>query len=67
MGRKKTPGLFKRGEFWHIDKQIYGNRFRESTGSESLEEAERYLARRVEQVRQATVYGVRPKRIFSDA
>jgi integrase len=32
-----------------------------------LEEAEKYLARRIEEVRQATVYGVRPKRVFKEA
>ena len=67
MGRKKTPGLYKRGEFWHIDKQVFGERIRESTGSDSLEEAEKYLARRIETLRQVAVYGARPKRIFREA
>ncbi len=67
MGRKKTPGLYKRGEFWHIDKQIFQCRIRESTGAVDLEEAERYLARCIERIRLATVYGVRPKRIFREA
>jgi len=67
MGRKRTPGLFKRKEIWHIDKQVFGRRLRESTGSDSLEEAERYLAKRIEEIRQAIVYGVRPKRIFREA
>lgn len=67
MGRKKTPGLYKRGETWHIDKQVFGRRLCESTGADTLEEAEKYLARRLEEVRQATVYGVRPRRIFREA
>jgi len=67
MGRKKAPGLFKRGKLWHIDKCIYDRRLRESCGTDSLEEAEHYLARRVEEIRQATVYGVRPKRTFREA
>ncbi len=67
MGRKRTPGLQKRGEFWVIDKKVFGRRLCESTGSSDLEEAEKYLARRLEEVRQATVYGVRPKRTFIEA
>lgn len=67
MGRKRPPGLFKRGNYWHIDKQISGFRLQEGTGSQSLSEAERYLARRIEEIRQATVYGVRPKRVFEVA
>ncbi|MEI8055200.1 MAG: site-specific integrase [bacterium] len=67
MGRKKTPGLFKRGESWHVDKQVFGQRIRESTGSNSLEEAEKYLARRIEGLRQVAIYGARPKRTFREA
>lgn len=67
MGRKRTPGLFKRKEIWHIDKQVFGVRLRESTGSSDLAEAECFLARRIEQQRQAIVYGVRPKRLFKQA
>ncbi len=67
MGRKRTPGLYKRGEFWQIDKKIFGHRLCESTGASELEEAEKYLARRSEEVRQASVYGVRPKRTFQEA
>lgn len=64
---KRTPGLYKRGETWHIDKTVFGRRLCESTSSSELEEAEKYLARRLEEVRQATVYGVRPKRVFKEA
>lgn len=67
MGRKRTPGLQKRGEFWVIDKKVFGRRLCESTGTSDLEEAEKYLARRLEEIRQATVYGVRPKRSFMEA
>ncbi|MDX2165003.1 MAG: site-specific integrase [Gammaproteobacteria bacterium] len=67
MGRKRTPGLYKRGEFWHIDKYICGKRFRGSTQTGDLEEAEKYLARQSELVRQAQIYGVRPKRQFREA
>lgn len=67
MGRKKSPGLFKRADFWHIDKQINGKRVRQSTGTRNLEEAERFLARLMEESRQAVVYGVRPERSFEQA
>ncbi len=67
MGRKRTPGIYKRGDAWHIDKKVFGRRLCESTGTSELEEAEKYLARRLEEVRQASVYGVRPKRTFMAA
>jgi len=67
MGRKATPGLIKRNGIWHIDKQVKGRRICESTGERSLTEAERYLTQRVEQIRQAQVYGIRPQRTFREA
>lgn len=67
MGRKRTPGLVKRGKIWHLEKQILGSRLRESTGTELISEAESYLARQIEEIRQAKVYGVRPKRTFMEA
>ena len=53
---------------WKLDKRIrqYG-RICESTGTSDYDEAERYLTRRLEEIRAATVYGVRPKRTFRDA
>jgi integrase len=67
MGRKRTPGLYKRGGVWHIDKQVRGIRLCESTGASDLGEAEAFLARRIEEIRQATVYGIRPRRTFRQA
>lgn len=67
MGHKKMPGLTRRGEIWHINKKINGQRIYESTGTSELKEAEKYLIRRLETIRQAVVYGVRPKRTFRDA
>lgn len=67
MARKKISGLLKRGDIWHINKRFRGERIRESCGTSDLEEAERYLARRMEEIRQAEVYGVRPKRTFRQA
>ncbi len=67
MGRKISPGLVKRNGVWYLQKRLFGRRLRESTGTESLCEAEKYLARRVEEIRQASIYGVRPKRTFKEA
>jgi len=67
MGRK-SPGLRKRGQIYHLDKQVRGyGRISESTGTGDLEEAERYLAHRLAEIRQAVVYGVRPQRRFREA
>ncbi len=67
MGRKQTPGLRKRGDLWHIEKQVLGQKLFESTGTSDLKTAELMLARRIEEVRQEQVFGVRPKRIFREA
>lgn len=65
--QKRTPGLIKLGEIWHIDKWIRGRRLCESTGTGHMQEAEAYLARRLEEIRQAEIYGIRPKRTFRQA
>ncbi|PHR51575.1 site-specific integrase [Cycloclasticus sp.] len=44
---KRTTGLTKRGNYWHVNKVIRGKRLYESTGTSSLDEAEVYLAKRV--------------------
>ncbi len=67
MGHTITSGLRKRGRVWHTDKQIFGHRIRQSTRSQSKSEAQRYLARQIEQVREATIYGNRPQRTFKEA
>jgi integrase len=67
MGQKVSPGLVKRGEVWHIKKTICGRRIQESTGTSILAEAERYLAHRIEEITNAQVYGIRPKRAFREA
>ena len=67
MGRKRVPGLIMRAGIWHIDKRIFGRRICQSTGTAQLEEAERHLARVMEETRQAQVYGVRPARTFEQA
>lgn len=47
MGRNRNSGLWKQGGFWHIDKQVLGQRIHESTGTSELKTAELMLARRV--------------------
>ena len=65
---KRMPGLYRRpdkpGGMWHVDKIVHGQRICESCGTCDEEEAKRFLVRRLEEVRQARVYGVRPDRIF---
>src|SRR5437588_13031023 len=73
MSRARNPGLKKRfranGTFeWHIDKRIKGvGRLRESTRTCDKEEAARYLARQIEEIRQAAMYGTRHRRRFREA
>ncbi len=67
MGRIRTAGLIKRGDVCHIDKTIGGKRLCESTGEIELEQAEFYLAMRIEKARRASIYGERPKRLFREA
>lgn len=67
MGRKKAPGLFKRGGIWHVDKRVRGRRICQSTRTADFEDAERFVARLIETDRQAQVYGVRPSRTFEQA
>lgn len=68
MGQKRHgTGLIKRGGYWHIDKQLFGQRIRGATGTKQREEAETVLARRIEETRQALIFGVRPKRLFKEA
>ncbi len=64
---KRTPGLFRRGQLWWIDKVINGKRLQKSTGTCSLKEAEQLLAFHVEQARQTSLYGVARPRIFKEA
>lgn len=63
-----SPGLIKRGNIWYIQKRIgNGRRIRESCGTSDAQEAERYLAHRNEEIRNARLYGIRPKRTFAEA
>lgn len=70
---KRVPGLIRRpkaggGFEWHIDKWIKNHgRLCESTGTDDEQEAARYLAKRIEESRNAKVFGIRPRRIFREA
>lgn len=64
---KRTPGLRKKGEVWHIEKVIAGQLVRQSTGETELDQAERYLAQLIENRRKEKVYGERLDRTFDEA
>ena len=69
---KRTPGLYRRPKAgrqeWHIDKWLkHHGRLCESTGTDDEEEAQRYLEKRVREIREAVVFGVRRKRTFREA
>src|SRR5579871_4271823 len=67
MAKCKPPGLTMRGAVWHIDKDIFGTRICESTGTSDLTEAVTILSRRIEEVRASRFFGVRKPRIFREA
>jgi len=64
---KKTLGLTKRNNTWHINKVIKGKRLYESTGTSELKEAERYLAKRIVEFRDQMIYGERKAYTFMEA
>jgi hypothetical protein len=66
-GHKKVAGLINRQGIWNIDKVVRGRRLCESTGESQIEGAEEYLARRIEEIRQAAIFGVRPKHTWRQA
>lgn len=66
MGRK-NPGLVKRGNVWHIDKKVYGQRICESTGTDNLQEAKEILAHRLDELRNVKHFGICPDKTFREA
>ena len=64
---KPSPGLRKRGQIWHIEKIVAGQRLYESTGESDLAAAEVYLAKRIAEIRRVKVYGERPAYTFDQA
>ena len=67
MGQRKPPGLTLRGAVWHIDKDVYGTRICESTGTGDLRQAVAILSRRLEEVRATRFFGARKPRTFREA
>ncbi len=67
MGNQRTSGLTKRGGVWHIDKVFRGTRIRESTATSDVAKAQEQLARRIDQIRTAALYGLRSDHTFRAA
>lgn len=68
MGKKfSLSGLQLRNGIWHIEKMVDGTRLFESTGVCERAEAEKVLIHRLEQIRAAKIFGVRPSRTFQEA
>jgi integrase len=66
MGRKTTGVYPGEDGGWQVDKWYRGTRLRQR-GFTSLEEAEGWLIRHLEQLRAVEVHGKRPDRSFSEA
>jgi integrase len=64
MGNQRTPGLQKRKGVWHIDKKFRGARICESTGTSDLQQAKEYFAKRVMEMREVRLFGIRQERTF---
>lgn len=64
MGNRAMSGLTNRGGVWHIDKQYRGVRICESTGTGSFAKAQEHLAKRMNDIREAMLHGLRPSRTF---
>ena len=67
MATQKPPGLVKRGQIWHIDKSVFGQRICESCHTTQLSEAIAVLAHRLEEARLRHQFGVRVDRLFEEA
>jgi hypothetical protein len=64
MGNQRTPGIQKRGGIWHIDKKFRGARICESTGTSDILQAKEYFAKRVMEMREVRLFGIRQERTF---
>ena len=68
LGRiRKSSGLMLRNGVWHIDKVLFGKRVCQSTRTRDLQEAEKLLAHRVTQARNAHLYGEAHEHTFREA
>lgn len=65
---KRLPGLIRRGRIYHIDKVVPGfGPLRESTHQTCRETAERILIRRVAEIQDQVLLGIRPDFTFEQA
>lgn len=64
---KRTPGLRKKGKYWQVEKVIAGQLIRCSTGETELDQAERFLAKLIDERRRVVIYGERIERTFDEA
>jgi hypothetical protein len=67
MGNQRTPGLQKRKGIWHIDKRFRGARICESTGTSDIQQTKEYFAKRVMEMREVRLFGIRQERTFRSA
>ena len=65
--KQRISGLVLRGKTWWIDKKVFGKRLCESSRTGDYEEAVKYFAFKVNELREAEVYGTRPIRIWREA
>lgn len=65
--RKPRSGLVERYGLWYIDKTISGRRIREGTGTDSLDVAERILAKRTQEIYETVKLGERLTYTWSQA
>jgi len=64
---RKPTGLYKRGKYWYIDKDVSGKRISGPTGTTKIKEAEAILNQKIAEARKAIHFGVRPRRTFQEA
>ena len=67
MGQQKVPGLKKRGQIWHIDKVICGQRICRSTGTQSKNEAQEFLAQLEAETWRCAKLKEKPRRSWQEA
>lgn len=68
--QKQIKGLIRRGNIYHIDIRLPEapkGRLRESTGKSDIEEAIAVKQQRINEIRNAANFGIRPTRLFIDA
>src|SRR5262249_16346471 len=67
MERTKTSGIYSEGGCRIIDRWFKGERIYRRLGNASQEEAEAWLAKRINEIRAAKLFGEGPRRTFREA